>query len=65
MFPMKRGDTTGSTKAKAFLALVTVTLLFALKSFGNTEKESRRAAEAWSEGIPHADLGNGYFRNPV
>jgi len=28
-------------------------------------QEARRAAQARLEGIPHADQGNGYFRNPV
>ncbi len=28
-------------------------------------QDARRAAQARLEGIPHADLGNGYFRNPV
>jgi beta-xylosidase len=62
---MKCGNGTGSSRAKVFLALAIVTLLFVIKTPGNTEKERLRAAEAWSEGIPHADLGNGYFRNPV
>jgi len=28
-------------------------------------EDARRATQASADGIPHADLGNGYFRNPV
>src|ERR1017187_2348039 len=49
---------------KTLLAAASVCIC-ALKMFGAGEKDTRRAEEAWLERIPHADLGNGYFRNPV
>src|SRR5271165_3569340 len=55
-------------KAKIFCALLSVAVfvcVFSAKSFGQSEKDNRRAEEAVREGLPHADLGNGYFRNPV
>jgi beta-xylosidase len=53
---------------KAVLLLLAVGLavcLASLKLFGANEKDSGRAEEARLENIPHADLGNGHFRNPV
>ncbi len=47
------------------LSVAAIVCVFSLKSFGQSEKDRRRAEEAVREGLPHADLGNGYFRNPV
>jgi xylan 1,4-beta-xylosidase len=50
---------------RLLLAIVVVACIFAPQVFGDSEKDSHRAEEAWLERLPHADLGNGYFRNPV
>ena len=50
---------------KKTLLVAVSACICALKMFGASEKDTRRAEEAWLERIPHADLGNGYFRNPV
>jgi xylan 1,4-beta-xylosidase len=50
---------------KKTLLVAVSACICALKMFGAGEKDTRRAEEAWLERIPHADLGNGYFRNPV
>jgi beta-xylosidase len=55
-------------QAKPFLFLLAIAVMvssFALKMFGDSEQGNRRADEALQERIPHADLGNGYYRNPV
>jgi xylan 1,4-beta-xylosidase len=52
-------------RPRAFLAVAVLAFCFVLKMFGRSENEYSRAGKAWQEGIPHADLGNGYFRNPI
>lgn len=47
------------------LAPVTIACFFTLTMVGANDKDDRRVQEALLEHIPHADLGNGYYRNPV
>jgi beta-xylosidase len=54
-----------SLRVGKVVAVAVVACFVTLKMFGASDKDSRRAEEAWREGLPHADLGSGYFRNPV
>jgi xylan 1,4-beta-xylosidase len=47
------------------LAVAIAACIFPVKLFHASEKDNHRVEQAMLERIPHADLGNGYFRNPI